>query len=123
LATAAALLAGCGGGDADPEPEAIDALAPYLPADVPGVILYADLALAREQLGLPADADALAFERCRRRDSVPFSDAEGPNGTVPLRDFRPGAWEAASTTTTAAEAQAVAACRLSSIEARNSCVV
>ncbi len=56
---AGAALVGCGGDDAD---DPIGPLAAYLPADTPGGVLFADLAAAREQLGLPADADALAFE-------------------------------------------------------------
>jgi hypothetical protein len=75
LATAAALAGGCGDGAADPEPKAIDALARYLPADIPGVILYADLALAREQLGLGRFATSLFGLSARNLKPKPVTEA------------------------------------------------
>jgi hypothetical protein len=63
---------GCGGEDAPPD-EPIDELAHYLPGGDSGLLAFADVAAAREQLGLPADADALAFELLADQDYDPKS--------------------------------------------------
>jgi hypothetical protein len=71
LLLAGALL-GCDGEDPPPPEEPIDELARFLPDDV--ILLhFADLAAAREQLGLPADADTLAFEVLADDDYDPKS--------------------------------------------------
>lgn len=68
LATIATLgLAGCGDEDEPDAPPALEQLGRYLPADAP-VITFVDLAQAREQLELPADADALDFEVLKGSD-------------------------------------------------------
>ncbi len=69
LALVAALaLAGCGdsGDDTRPTPGA-DAFAHFLGADAP-VVSYVDYAQAREQLGLPADADPVDIDAIKNSD-------------------------------------------------------
>jgi hypothetical protein len=57
----AAIAAGCGDDGSDPaEPPALDQIGAFVAPDAP-VISFVDFAQAREQLGLPADADALDF--------------------------------------------------------------
>ena len=68
----AAAAPGCGDDD-DPPAEPIDGLARYLPAGSPGVLSFADFAAAREQLGLPPDADTLSFELLFADDYDPDS--------------------------------------------------
>jgi hypothetical protein len=51
-------VAGCGGDSSDAP---IDELTRYLPAGDAGYVAYADVAAVREELGLPADADALDY--------------------------------------------------------------
>jgi hypothetical protein len=63
---------GCGSEDPPPD-EPIDELARYLPGGDSGLLVFADVTTAREQLGLPADADALAFEILLGRDYDPES--------------------------------------------------
>jgi hypothetical protein len=62
-------LAGCGDASSDDpaEPQALDQLSQYVPADAPA-LTFVDYAAARDQLGLPADADALNFEVLRNSD-------------------------------------------------------
>ena len=57
--------------------------------------------------------------------SVPFTDAEGDNGTVPLRDFEVGSLGSGLSGLPGLRRgpQETAVCRFSSIEARNSWVV
>jgi len=60
-ALAAGAITGCGDDDEPAAPPPLEQLGTYLPADAP-VITFVDLAEARAQLGLPADADALDFD-------------------------------------------------------------
>jgi hypothetical protein len=67
-ATAALGIAGCGDDADDSRPTpAADAFARFMDADAP-VVSYVDFAQAREQLGLPEDADALEFEAVKGED-------------------------------------------------------
>src|SRR5689334_11926348 len=59
---AALALAACGdSGEGTSSTPGVDAFAHFFKSDAP-VVSYVDLAEARDQLGLPADADALDFE-------------------------------------------------------------
>jgi hypothetical protein len=58
--------AGCGGDD-EPQPApagetSLQELARYLPTEEPGSVYFADIAAAKAELGLPADAEALPYE-------------------------------------------------------------
>jgi hypothetical protein len=71
VALAAGAL-GCGSEEPPPD-EPIDELARYLPGGDSGGLALADVAAAREQLGLSANADALAFEILADEDYDPRS--------------------------------------------------
>jgi hypothetical protein len=94
---------GCGG-DATPDERPIDVVSRYLPAASPGVVVFADLAAARDQLGLPPDADALHFQLLAEEDYDPDSPrarllqaARAGIPALPLsgRTLQPGAVAAA----------------------------
>jgi hypothetical protein len=74
---AALLLAGCGEeGEGTSSTPGIDQFARFFGADAP-VVSYVDLAEARDQLGLPADADALDFGALKGEDvSNPSPEAQ-----------------------------------------------
>lgn len=65
---AAPILTGCGdSGEGTGSTPGADAFARFFAADAP-VVSYVDLAEARDQLGLPADADALDFSALKNED-------------------------------------------------------
>ena len=72
-----AALAGCGGDSSDAP---IDDLARYLPAGDPGYLAYADLAEVREELGLPAHANALDFQILLGGQTDPATPEGRPGG-------------------------------------------
>jgi hypothetical protein len=68
-AAAALILAGCGdSGEGASSTPGADAFAHFLDADAP-LVTYVDLAQARDQLGLPADADTLDFDSLKNEDT------------------------------------------------------
>jgi hypothetical protein len=62
---AAFAVAGCGDEEPSPAPAgevSLQELAQYLPTGEPGSVYFADVAAARKELKLPADAEALPYE-------------------------------------------------------------
>jgi hypothetical protein len=68
LLAAAAIVAGCGDDAEEPAEEpALNQIAAFIAPDAP-VISFVDFGQARDQLGLPADADPLDFEALKDED-------------------------------------------------------